>query len=188
MEPTNSNASPHATIDACPHLPAIEDRLDWQSMAPHREVKNAAYYLATLRYSQSLWLEGKPAQAILQLNKAWAADLPTDDPVLTTCPSPFRALCWMLDRGPTHGFFGNPVRHFQHLATRMSGPRKTPRTWRAWACFCLAENRLDPTEFPRDQEQITAESIRVPSADEVEDQLAIHGWTGEAECFAELMA
>ena len=40
------------------------------------------FYQDALRYAQSQWISGKPAQAILQLDKAWMADLPADHPVL----------------------------------------------------------------------------------------------------------
>ena len=35
----------------------------------------AAYYLAALSCAQSLWLQGKPAQALLQLNHALGVEI-----------------------------------------------------------------------------------------------------------------
>jgi hypothetical protein len=172
---------------ACPGLPPVERRLGWESMTPHRESRGEAFYRAALRYAQSLWMEGKPAQAMLQLNKAWSADLRGDEPVLREWPPPYRPLCRMLEGGAANGFFGNPVRHFQHLATRMSGPRAEARRWRAWACFQLAERRLDSADFPRDADQVARERPVFPTADEIGRGLAALGWPDEAGLFAELI-
>ena len=48
----------------------------------HGVERGAAFYQDALRYAQSLWISGKPAQAILQLDKAWMADLSDDAAVL----------------------------------------------------------------------------------------------------------
>ena len=142
--------------------------------------RGPAFYGAALRYAQSLWREGKPAQAILQLNKAWSADLPGAVPLADAGVSPYRALVWILQQGPDGGFLGNPVRHFQHLATRMSGPRAVARSWRAWAGFHLAERLLDGRDCPRDQRQIDAENLVIPAWPQVVGALTECGWPGEA--------
>ena len=118
-------------------------------------MKGADFYLDALRYAQSQWLSGKPAQAILQLNKAWMADLSGREPELLANPPPYQALAWILENASSCdcGYLGNPVRHFQHLASRMNGPRAEIRSWRAWVCFHLAESTLSRGEYPRDGEQ-----------------------------------
>ncbi len=150
-------------------------------MAPFRGDYGEGFYLAALRYAQSLWLQGKPAQAILQLNKAWSASLRGDEAVLKEHPSPFRALAWILRHVRDGDFLGNPVRHFQHLATRMSGRNAEVRTWRAWACFALSERLLDPGTFPRDEVQIRKEHLKIPDEDVILIQLNRLGWPGEGK-------
>ena len=143
--------------------------------------------MATLEYGQSLWMEGKPAQGILQLNKAWSAELAGDEPVLGKWPLPYRALLWMLRHAPEECFIGNPVRHFQHLATRVNGENLIRRSWRAWACFHLSSEVLDQVEFPLDEEQIEKENLIIPELAEVLEQLSQHGIPGESTLVAELM-
>lgn len=76
---------------------------------------------------------------------------------------------------------GNPVRHFQHLASRMSGPRAEIRAWRAWACFHLAERCLAGAEFPRDGEQIAREGLWIPGYQMARNRVAEMGWSSEAQ-------
>ena len=153
-------------------------------MAAHRVGYGVQFYLATLSFAQSLWLEGKPAQALLQMNKAFLADLQGDEPELEEWPLPYAAKAWVLARTGEDEFLGNPVRHYQHLATRMSGPRPELRTWRAWACFHLAERVLGREGFPRDEEQIEKEGVVVPEEGEVLERLGELGWAGEAEIWS----
>lgn len=149
----------------------------------HGDVRGSAYYFDALRYAQSQWMHGKPAQAILQLNKAWFADLTGVEDVLIDHPSPYLALVWIMSHGAGDrcGFMGNPVRHFQHLATRMSGPRAEVRTWRAWACFHLSELTLHTTAYPRDGEQMVREGIWIPGFSCAIARLHEIGWRDEAE-------
>lgn len=109
---------------ACPWLPRVSTKLGPEATRQYPD-KGEAFYLAALAYAQSLWLDGKPAQAILQLNKAWMADLDGTEAALASHPSPYRALRWIITmaKDGDSGFLGNPVRHFQHLASRMSGAR-----------------------------------------------------------------
>lgn len=167
----------------CIWLPAVSGRLGPESTRVHSQDKGAEFYLAALRYSQSLWVEGKPAQAILQLNKAWMADLKRDESVLADFPPPYRALVWLLRRAKAGdaGFLGNPVRHFQHLASRMSGPRSEIRSWRAWACFDLAELELAGGAFPRDGEQLVREGLWIPGRERVLWEINRRGWKGEVD-------
>lgn len=143
-----------------PHLPTAPADLTPAHTKSHREECGVAFYQACLEFAQSLWLQGKPAQAILQLNKS----------VFTEEPFPYEALKWFIEHREGH-FVGNPVRHFQHLATRMAGPRSEQRTWQAWACFYLSKAILPEEEFPVDFNQIKNEGIVVPPFAEVLDSL-----------------
>src|SRR6478736_2545506 len=80
----------------CPWLPEIAETHDFSLTRRHGDAKGAEFYLDALRYAQSQWISGKPAQAILQLNKAWMADLAGEEAVCETHPSPYRALVWIM--------------------------------------------------------------------------------------------
>lgn len=167
----------------CPWLPEIVEIHDFNLTRRHGADKGTAYYLDALRYAQSQWLAGKPAQAILQLNKSWMADLPAGDPVLLSHPSPYPALVWIIEHAAAGncGFLGNPVRHFQHLASRMAGPRSEIRSWRAWLCFHLARKTLDGSGFPRDGDQLAREGIWIPGFDRSRHEVTQRGWEGELD-------
>ncbi|MGJ8644566.1 MAG: hypothetical protein ACSHX9_14240 [Luteolibacter sp.] len=133
----------------------------------HGAARGEDFYLDALRYAQSQWQVGKPAQAILQLNKAFSADLSDDAGILSSWPWPYSALEWILVNASdgSKGFMGNPVRHFQHLATRMSGARKEIRIERAWKCFHIAKRVLhERGDFPMDGRQLAREGIFIPGA------------------------
>lgn len=168
-------------LSPCPLLPEVTHPHGHMVTRVHAPAKCDRFYHAALCYAQSLWREAKPAQAILQLNKAFMADLRGDEPVLQFHPPPYAVLVWFLENRPDGPFLGNPVRHFQHLATRVTGERKEIRSWRAWACFHLARRILPPDEFPPDHEQIGEESLVIPDWELVLDQIRILGWPGEAE-------
>lgn len=146
----------------CPHLPpAIPGK-----PVSHGADRGTAFYLDALSFAQAYWLAGKPAQAILQLNRAFSADLAEGDAVLEAWPWPYAALAWILENAADgrRGFLGNPVRHFQHLATRMSGRNREVRSARAWRCFHMARRILgDRGEFPMDGRQLAREGLFVPS-------------------------
>lgn len=172
-----------ATVNpACPWLPEVRERHDFTLTRRHGAEKGAAFYQDALRYAQSRWVSGKPAQAVLQLNKAWMADLPTDHPVLASDPAPYLALVWMLRQAASGdcGYLGNPVRHFQHLASRMSGPRAEIRAWRAWLCFHLAERVLPKGGFSRDGHQSGREGLWIPGLGRALAVVEKRGWQGEA--------
>lgn len=173
--------------EACPYLPEVEGVLGVEVVACLRGRYDAEFYEACLRYAQSLWLEGKPAQAMLQLNRAFTADFSGEESVLQDWPLPYAAMVWVMTKAEEGEFLGNPVRHFQHLATRMSGPRAELRKWRAWACFCLAEGVLEHGDFPRDEKQIEKEGVEIPSLKEVLRQLEAWGLTGEAVLIQDLL-
>jgi hypothetical protein len=148
----------------------------------HGAARGREFYLDALRYAQSQWISGKPAQAVLQLDKAWMADIPAADPVLVSDPPPYRAMVWILRAAAdgSCGYLGNPVRHFQHLASRMSGPRREIRAWRAWLCLQLAERVLPATGFPRDGRQIAREGLWIPGFERSLHAVDEAGWPGES--------
>ncbi len=166
----------------CPWLPVVAEIHGHLLTRRHGADKGAAFYQDALRYAQSQWMAGKPAQALLQLNKAWLADVAADDPVLVANPPPYRALVWILRQAANGecGFLGNPVRHFQHLASRVCGPRAEIRSWRAWVCFHLAERVLEGGKFPRDGVQLAREGLWIPGFQRACREVARLGWKGEA--------
>jgi hypothetical protein len=168
------------SLASCPYLPPVEQYLGPEVTRRHFR-KDAGFYFDALRYAQSHWQHGKPAQAVLQLNKAWMADLAAGDPILKNWPPPYRALAWLLAAGRRgdRGYLGNPVRHFQHLASRMSGPRAEARAWRAWGCFHLAERVLGTAGFSRDGQQLAREGMLIPPIQQVIHQVERVGWPGE---------
>jgi hypothetical protein len=168
-------------FSACPLLPEVTHPHGHMITRVHAPEKGERFYLAALCYAQSLWREGKPAQAILQLNKAFMADLRGDEQVLVDHPPPYRVLRWFIENRPADRFFGNPVRHFQHLATRVSGERKEIRAWRAWACFHLSRGILPADEFPPDEEQVKVEGIIFPEWSDVLAAILPLGWRGEVD-------
>lgn len=163
----------------CPMLPTVAEPLapGWSRVAA--EEAGERFYEQSLCLAQSYWRRGKPAQAILQLNKAFMADLVGDEAVLRVWPLPYGVLNWMLRNRPAGSFVGNPVRHFQHLATRVSGPRRELRAWRAWACYYLAIKVLPEDEFPPDREQLQQEGLEIPAWERVLDELRRLGLRGE---------
>lgn len=167
----------------CPGLPPVDGRIDAEITRRHGTHRGPGFYHDALAYAQSHWLNGHPAQAILQMNKAWMADLAPGDPILSRFPPPYCALAWILTRSAdeSRGFLGNPVRHFQHLASRMSGPRAAQRTARAWVCHHLARALLEPARFPCDGHQIAREGLWIPSRQRALNDLAALGWPAEAE-------
>jgi phosphoribosylanthranilate isomerase len=147
---------------SCPFLPAYENG----RRKAHGLRRGADFYMDALSFAQGYWMEGKPAQAILQLNKAFSADLSLDAAILSDWPWPYAALEWILDHAADGGagFLGNPVRHFQHLATRMTGPRCQARVAHAWHCFHISRRILQGRgDFPLDGRQMAREGIFIPA-------------------------
>ena len=167
--------------EPCPQLPAAVPGMSFRDLRALGDCRGERFYEATLTYGQCRWRRGLPAQAILQLDRAWGADLTGNEAILTEWPSPYRALAWMLERRTEGGFLGNPVRHFQHLASRVRGERREVRAWRAWACLHLAEGILPAGDFPRDHQQIEREGLVIPGPDQVRRGLQELGWPGEVE-------
>lgn len=166
----------------CPWLPEVEEIHDFRITRRHGGSKGADFYIDALRFAQSQWMAGKPAQAILQLNKAWMADLRGTEPVIVEWPPPYKALVWILRESAdgSRGFLGDPVRHFQHLASRISGPRAGVRSWRAWCCMHLAERVLPTASFRRDGPQIAREGLWIPGFHASLAALSRMAWPGES--------
>ena len=165
--------------EACPLLPETEEVLTAEATAVFKRDYTVDFYHASLRYAQSLWLEGKAGQSLLQLNKSFMAELDGTEEILRHWPLPYAAKRWVMLNCPSGEFLGNPVRHYQHLATRMSGPRTELRRWRAWGCFHLAESVLPVESNPRDEHQIADERIVIPSVEQVLESLERLGLPGE---------
>lgn len=174
---------------ACPWLPAVDFPQDFRLTRRHGSDKGADFYGDALVYAQSQWRMGKPAQAILQLDKAWMAELPPDEWRSRNGVDPYQALIWIMcaSTAGAVGYMGNPVRHFQHLASRMSGQRSAVRSWRAWLCLHLAEKWLTVDAYPRDGEQMAREGLWIPGISCALGGLYSHGWQGEAEHVAALL-
>ena len=173
--------------EACPLLPEAGEVLTAEATAVFKRDYTVDFYHASLRYAQSLWLEGKAAQALLQLNKAFMAELDGTEEILRDWPLPYAAKRWVMLNCPSGEFLGNPVRHYQHLATRMSGPRTELRRWRAWGCFHLAEAVLPVEANLRDEHQITDEQIVIPSLEQVLDSLEGLGLPGEERLVVDVL-
>lgn len=155
----------------CPHLPTIEAPLPITYTREHRQACDLKYFSACLELAQSLWRTGAPAQAILQIDKSFMA---SHTESLLPC---YLSILWIIKNTPDNQFLGNPVRHFQHLASRMnmSQPNAELRIWRAWACLHLTE-KLFPQNgadsvYPRDLEQIEKENLGIPSSEQTLDQI-----------------
>jgi hypothetical protein len=128
-------------------------------------------------------MAGLPAQALLQLNRAMSAHLRGEEEFLAAYPMPYATVAWMLKARPDGKgqFLANPRRHWQHYATRMSGPNAELRSWRAWACYSIASGILPHTEFPHDDEQVESEALVIPQEQEIAGMLAGLGLVGEVE-------
>lgn len=155
-----------------PYLPEAPADLTAAHTRKHREECGPLFRQASLEFAQSLWLQGKPAQALLQLNKSAFAE--------TDQPFPYAALLWFLENRKEELFIGNPTRHFQHLATRMAGPRSEIRKWQAWACYHLAKKVLPKDQYPEDLQQQEAEKLHIPALETCLTQLTALGSEKEA--------
>jgi hypothetical protein len=132
--------------------------MDWRFLRAAGPGRGPDFYLRCLQYGHHLWQSGRPARAILCLDRALLADLPDGEPVLDAHPLPYAALAWILRSSPPGIFLGNPRVHYQHLADRVRGPRRDQKRWRAWACWQIA--RTVRPEFPPDPRHRVAEPDR----------------------------
>lgn len=174
-------------LEACPFLPAVREPILASSMKIFgKRERGPGFYRHALTCGQSLWLQGLPAQALLQLNRAFGAELKSGEPVLSEWPLPYAAAAWMMRRRREEHFIGNPRRHYQHLATRMVEPRKEQRAWRAWGCWFVA-CRVFPDQ-PADARQIAEEGVVEPTRDRIVSGLAAHGIDGETALWEAVVA
>lgn len=152
----------------CPHLPQVREPLNITHTRDHRKKCGLDYFNACLELAQSLWQSGFPAQAILQLDKSMMASSEDDSIALDY---PYLAILWIIQHCPEDQFLGNPVRHFQHLASRMNHkqPNSHARVWRAWACLHLTEKHISNSAeiYPRDKQQILKEQLTIPDMNKV---------------------
>jgi hypothetical protein len=169
-------------IDTCPFLPVDVDGWTLERLRARGRVRDAEFFHAVCRCAQGLWQQGKPAQALLQLNRALAVEPRF---VASAAELPYQAMRWIIQHAGER-FIGNPVRHFQHLASRVNQPNRELRSWRAWACFHLASEVLDGAQFPRDEEQIASENLRIPAWLETLAALGRLGVAGEDELLGRL--
>lgn len=172
-------------IPPCPLLPPAGPEISAVSMRTAGADRGPAFYHLALVCAQALWQKGLPAQSILMLNRAFSSALSPDDPILREWPPPYAALDWVLRHRWEDQFVGNPRRHFQHLATRMSGPRHEVRIWRAWACWAISCRALPWAEA--DTKQIAEEGIEEPGLTAISERLRQLGWEGEAEIWERTM-
>ena len=168
--------------EACPLLPQISKKIRASDSRALGDNRGLPFYSLCLEYSQSKWIQGFPAQALLQLNRAMSADLKRDEKYLESYPIPYSSIRWILIQRPDNKgqFLGNPRRHWQHYASRMSGPRAEIRIWRAWACFAIASKVLPHSEFPDDYKQIKEEGLIIPSEAEISEKLKMFGLPSES--------
>lgn len=152
----------HFTNPPCPHLPQIDAPLPITHTRKHRQACGTDYFLACLELAHSLWRCSSPAQAILQLDKSFMAETQHSHSDV------YKAIIWIIQNAPAKQFLGNPVRHFQHLASRMNmhQPNAELRIWRAWACLHITE-KFSTISHPRDQEQIRKEGLTIPTVEQV---------------------
>ncbi len=163
----------------CPYLPENDPTLSAVSMRRVGSDRGEAFFLLALQCAQALWMKGLPAQSLLLMNRAFSADLNGDESILIDYPLPYRAMRWVMEARRADQFIGNPRRHFKHLATRMSGPRRELRSWRAWGCWAIARE-VFPTD-PADLKQLEEEGMVEPEREEIRCRLADLGHPGEAK-------
>ncbi len=175
--------------EACPLLPSIEKPVSAKDSRAIGQERGESFYRMCLQYAQTKWIKGLPAQALLQLNRAMSADLSGDEEYLQQYSVPYASVKWILVNRPDKRgqFLANPRRHWQHYATRMSGPRAEIRAWRSWACFAIASRVLPDSEFPKDMQQIQAEGILIPDEKKIEDMLGLIGLVGECEIWKKVI-
>ncbi|MDF1741565.1 MAG: hypothetical protein P1U86_20550 [Verrucomicrobiales bacterium] len=161
----------------CPFLPVVDGPLRAAGMKKFGKARGVDFYRGALECAQSLWMQGLPAQALLQLNRAFSADLNGSEAVLDEWELPYRAMRWIMAECPRDQFIGNPRRHFQHLATRMVEPRRELRSSRAWACWLHAVEIFP--NFPGDEKQLVEEGIAEPDKDRILEGLRKYGHAEE---------
>lgn len=170
----DSGATASASLP-CPFLPEMDPLMTWRNLNELRNGPVAELYVALLRYAQKLWQVDTTARSLLALDRAIFIRLSDDCPVLADWPTPYAALKWMLQRHDGSTFIGNPRRHYQHLATRVSGDDVNRKRWAAWACRYITRQTLP------DLVADTRQNIREPDFDDIGNGLATYGIRGELD-------
>jgi hypothetical protein len=159
----------------CPYLPLVSQVLTAEHLSDLKDHRGEQFYAAALRYAHSLWLQGLPARTLLVLDRALGADLKGNEPELKSWPLPYAAVSWVITHAQPGQYLSNPRIHYQHLATRVRGPRAELRRWRAWACWSIARKQL-PHLSPDHKQQ-----IQEPTNQEIADHLKKFGLPKEEQ-------
>ena len=180
----------HASFinDPCPLLPEVDRVFKATDIHALGADRGPVFYETSLLYAQSQWRVGLPAQAMLQLNRAFATCLSMEEPVLQRLPLPYHAMAWLMQNRQEGLFIGNPRRHFQHLATRMVEPHKELRTWRAWACWYMSKVILPEDEHPADLKQVRQEGVIKPTFFNIRENLLRLSPANDAAMWLEALA
>ena len=166
----------HQSFLPCPYLPVPADRMSYHDLRAARDAGDAELFETAKRYSHYLWLQGRPARAILALLRAINIQPGTlKDPV----KQPYSAFRWYLARDPHTGFLGNPRISFAHQATRISPDQAIQRA-RAWALWYLT--RIQRPELGPDPKMIE----NPPDMDDLVIQLNAIGHRGEGDLFRQV--
>lgn len=180
----------------CPFLPLPFEPMTHETILALGKERGPHFYEVALRRANWLWMEEQPAKAILLINRAFASshvppgteEEPLDNKAAREAAYtgmdelPYRSLAWLLQRALPEKLPGSCRVHYQHLATRMSGPRPELRTWRAWAAWCYVR-RIWP-ELPADEKQ---KGVVEPTEAEVEAGLREWGTGGEARLWKAIL-
>ncbi len=180
----------------CPFLPLPVEPMTHETILALGKDRGPTFYEVALRRANWLWMDEQPAKAILLINRAFASshvppgtedtpatvDWALEKSITGLDELPYRSLAWMLRRALPEKLPGSCRVHYQHLATRMSGPRPELRTWRAWAAWCYTR-RIWP-ELPADEKQ---EGVVEPTEAEVEAGLQEWGSSGEAQLWKAIL-
>jgi hypothetical protein len=163
-------------------LPPAPATLDWRELHRHGADRGTDFYFSALTYGQHLWQRGLAARALLAVDRALLSDVPGDTPLLATWPLPYRALRWLMTHADPVALVGNPRVHYQHLASRLNGPRaelQRTRAWAAWHLACLAN-----PAWPGDLRHAVAE----PTVQATATALRSHGLPGETDVWRTALA
>ena len=147
--------------------------MSWRDLQSARDKGPGELFETALRYTQFLWLERRPARAILALCRAIYLD-PADLPPGRR--QPYAAYAWILQNHDGEGFLGNPRISFIHQATRFRGPQQLKKA-RAWALWHLSARHLP--QLPDDP----AVEVNPPDTGKLAQLLEAQGLPGEGADF-----
>jgi hypothetical protein len=156
--------------------------MDWRDLHRHGEDRGAEFYLSALTYGQHLWQRGLAARALLAVDRALLAEIPSGDPILLSWPLPYHALRWIMTHAGPEALVGNPRVHYQHLAGRLSGPRADQQRARCWAAWHLA--RVANPTWPGD----TKHAVEEPTVMQIAADLNKYGLLGETAIWKSVLS